>query len=56
MPRIIRVRYEGGVLKPLDNVGLRDEVVVLIEILGRASSDDHDVRVRRLQRYRGDLR
>ncbi len=50
MSRIIRVRYEGGVLKPLEPVELREGEEVLVEI--REDIVGFAARVRSLARAR----
>ena len=40
MPKVIRVRYEGGVLKPLDKVELREGEVVVIKIMGKDLAEE----------------
>ena len=32
MPKVVRVRYEGGVLKPLEPLDLEEGEIVLVEI------------------------
>ena len=49
MPKVIRVRYENGVLKPLDKVELREGEELLIKII------DTEERKHILQKYRGAL-
>ena len=49
MSKVIRVRYENGVLKPLDKVELREGEELLIKIIST------EERKRILRKYRGVL-
>ncbi|MEL9908258.1 MAG: antitoxin AF2212-like protein [Desulfurococcus sp.] len=49
MSKVIRVKYEKGVLKPLEPLELPEGEELLVEII------DVEERIRRLQRYRGVL-
>ena len=49
MSKVIRVRYEDGVLKPLEPVGLKDGEEVLVRII------DVEERIKKLQKYKGIL-
>lgn len=40
MSKVIRARYEGGVLKPLDKVELREGEVVVIKIMGKDLAEE----------------
>ncbi len=41
MAKIVRVRYEKGVLKPLGRIeGLRDGEVVVVKVLGRDIAEE----------------
>ena len=49
MSKVIRVRYENGVLKPLEPVELREGEEVLVRL------ERYEDRVKRLRKYRGIL-
>ena len=49
LSRVIRARYEKGVLRPLDRVNLRDGEEILVRL------ETFEDRVKRLRKYRGIL-
>ncbi len=49
MPRIVRARYERGVLKLLEPVDLREGEEVIVRL------ETYEDRLRRLRKYRGML-
>ena len=49
MSNVIRVRYEKGMLKPLEPVDLREGEEVFVRL------ERYDDRVRKLRKYRGIL-
>lgn len=49
MSKVIKVKYEKGVLKPLEPLELPEGEELLVKII------DVEERIRRLQRYRGVL-
>ncbi len=49
MSKVVRAKYEGGVLKPLEPVDLREGEEVIVRL------ETYEDRLRRLRRYRGIL-
>jgi len=49
LSKVVRVKYEDGVLKPLEPVDLREGEEVIVRI------ETYEDRLRRLRKYRGIL-